>query len=84
MDFALCQKIEVQADNNAMVIDPTRDIIVVAAHTENELFAIDPGVPERQIARLSSSGDRPVLSNFASRINRVRGPSGSACLLFRE
>ena len=66
MDFALCQKIEVQADDNVMVIDSKRDIIVVAAHAENELFAIDPGVPERQIARLSSSGDRPVLSNFAS------------------
>jgi hypothetical protein len=60
------KKIDVEADDNAMAIDPKRDIIVVVAHAENTVFAIDPSAPERKMARLSSIGERPVLSKFGS------------------
>jgi hypothetical protein len=60
------KKIEVDADDNSMVFDGKRDVIVVAAHGENAIFAIDPSKPERKIARLCSNGERPILSRFAS------------------
>jgi hypothetical protein len=60
------KKIITGADHNAMQIDPVRDIIVVVVSASNSLFAIDPSDPGREIARLSSEGDRPVISEYAA------------------
>ena len=60
------KKIITGADHNAMQIDPVRDIIVVAVSASNELCAIDPSDPGREIARLSSEGDQPVISEYAA------------------
>ena len=54
------------ASHNAMQIDPRRDIIVVSVHARNELHALDPADPAREIARLRSVGPRPVLRPFAA------------------
>src|ERR1700680_4460241 len=54
------------ADHNAMQIDPLRDIIVVSAHARDELYAIDPADPEREIVRLESAGSKPVLRPYAA------------------
>jgi Galactose oxidase, central domain len=60
------KKIQTRADHNAMAMDPVRDIIVMVASAFNALFAIDPSEPRRQAARLSSEGDRPVISEYAA------------------
>jgi hypothetical protein len=60
------KKIMTGADHNAMQIDPVRDIIVVVVSASNALFAIDPSDPGREIARLSSEGDPPVISEYAA------------------
>ena len=60
------KKIVQEADHNVMQIDPVRDIIVVAAGARNALYGIDPGAPEREIAGLASSGDRPAISPYAA------------------
>jgi hypothetical protein len=54
------------ADHNAMAFDPVRDIVAVISGASNTLYAIDPGTPEREIVRLSSSGDRPKISEYAA------------------
>jgi hypothetical protein len=54
------------ANHNAMQIDPLRDIIVVSAHGHDELYAIDPADPEREIVRLKSTGSKPVLRPYAA------------------
>ena len=54
------------ANHNAMQIDPLRDIIVVSAHTHDELYAIDPADPGREIVRLKSAGSKPVLRPYAA------------------
>jgi hypothetical protein len=54
------------ANHNAMQIDPLRDIIIVSAHGHDELYAIDPADPEREIVRLKSTGSKPVLRPYAA------------------
>jgi hypothetical protein len=54
------------ANHNAMQIDPLRDIIVVSVHAYDELYAIDPADPEREIVRVQSSGCKPVLQPYAA------------------
>ena len=54
------------ANHNAMQIDPMRDIIVVSAHAHDELYAIDPADPGREIVRLKSAGSKPVLRPYAA------------------
>jgi hypothetical protein len=54
------------ANHNAMQIDPLRDIIVVSVHARDELYAIDPADPEREIVRLKSAGSKPVLRPYAA------------------
>ena len=54
------------ADHNAMAFDPVRDIVAVIAGATNTLYAIDPGAPDREIVRLSSSGDQPRISECAA------------------
>lgn len=54
------------ANHNAMQIDPARDIIVVSVHAHNELHAIDPADPEREIAGVESVGRKPVLQPYAA------------------
>jgi hypothetical protein len=60
------KKIHTRADHNAMSMDPVRDIIIVIVSASNSLFAIDPSEPGREIARLSSDGDQPVISECAA------------------
>jgi hypothetical protein len=60
------KKIDVRADHNAMAIDPKRDIILVATHAANRLYAVHPNYPERNISLLSSIGDKPIISEFAA------------------
>ena len=54
------------ADHNAMALDPARDIVALIVGATDALYAIDPGAPEREIAQLSSSGDRPKISECAA------------------
>jgi hypothetical protein len=54
------------ANHNAMQIDPLRDILVVSAHAHDELYAIDPADPGREIVRLNSAGSKPVLRPYAA------------------
>jgi hypothetical protein len=54
------------ANHNAMQIDPVRDIIVVSVHARDELHALDPADPAREIVRLRSTGSKPVLRPFAA------------------
>src|ERR1043166_2539674 len=60
------KKIRQHADHNAMAMDPVRDVIIVLASGSNELCAIDPSAPGREMARLSSAGDQPVISECAA------------------
>ena len=54
------------ADHNAMAFQPARDIIAVIVGSADALYAIDPSAPDREIVRLSSSGDRPKISEYAA------------------
>lgn len=54
------------ADHNAMMIDPGRDIIVVLAHGVDTLYVIDPAEPDKAAAPLASTGPRPPLSPYAA------------------
>jgi hypothetical protein len=54
------------ADHNAMALDPARDIIVVVESATNALYAINPAEPKREIVRLSSIGDQPMISEYAA------------------
>jgi hypothetical protein len=54
------------ANHNAMQIDPERDIIVVSAHAHDELYAIDPADPGREIVQLKSAGSKPTLRPYAA------------------
>jgi hypothetical protein len=53
------------ADHNTMAIDPERDMIVVVAGAANALYALDPKAPAGDLTRLSSTGEQPVLAEFA-------------------
>lgn len=59
-------KIRGAANHNAMQIDPMRDIVVVVVSAFDALYAIDPSTPGRGIIPLSSSGNRPVLTEYAA------------------
>jgi hypothetical protein len=54
------------ASHNAMQIDPSRDIIVVSVHARDELHALDPADPAREIVQLRSVGPKPRLRPFAA------------------
>lgn len=54
------------ANHNAMQIDPVHDIIVVSVHARNELHALDPADPAREIVRLMSVGAKPLLRPYAA------------------
>ena len=54
------------ANENAMQIDPVRDVIVVAVHARNRLYALDPADPGGALRTLESSGSKPVLQRCAS------------------
>ena len=54
------------ANHNAMQIDPHRDVIVVSVHARNELYAIDPTDPAREIVQLNAAGAKPTLHPYAS------------------
>jgi hypothetical protein len=54
------------ANQNAMQIDPLRDVIIVSVHARDGLYAIDPADPGREIARLESTGSKPVLRPCAA------------------
>ncbi len=59
-------KIPANADHNAMAIDPGRDIIVVAVHGVDALYAIDPADPAKTAVRLPSSGAKPSIAPYAA------------------
>jgi hypothetical protein len=54
------------ADHNALALDPARDIILAIVSATNALYAINPAEPEREIVRLSSIGDQPMISEHAA------------------
>lgn len=54
------------ANHNAMQIDPLHDVIVVSVHARNELHALDPADPTREIVRLKSVGSKPLLRPYAA------------------
>ncbi|HEX7272423.1 MAG TPA: hypothetical protein VF420_09760 [Casimicrobiaceae bacterium] len=54
------------ANHNAMQIEPACDLIVVAAHARQALYAIDPGAPGAEAARLDSTGEKPLLRAYAA------------------
>ena len=54
------------ANHNAMQIDPHRDVIVVSVHARNELCAIDPNDPAREVVQLNAAGAKPTLHPYAS------------------
>ena len=59
-------KLEGEADHNAMAVDPERDVIAVLVHARNELYMIDPAQPEAPIAQLRSSAAKPVIHEYAA------------------
>ena len=59
-------KLQGGANHNAMQIDPTRDIIIVAVSAFDVLYAIEPSQPQREIIRLTSAGKKPVISKYAA------------------
>ena len=59
-------KLPGRANHNAMQVDPLRDIIVVCVHAHDELYAIDPADPGREIGRLQSEGSKPALHPYAA------------------
>jgi hypothetical protein len=60
------KKVQRCADHSAMAMDPARDIIAVAVSAVNVLYSIDPSTPDREIVRLPSAGDQPVISEYAA------------------
>ena len=50
-----------RADHNAMQLLPELDLLIVAVHASNTLYAITPAAPETAPLQLMSSGDKPVL-----------------------
>lgn len=54
------------ANHNAMQIDPTRDIIIVAVNAFNALFGIEPSQPQRESVPVKSSGNKPLISEYAA------------------
>ena len=54
------------ANHNAMQIDPLRDVIVVSVHARDELHALNPADPAREILCLTSVGQKPRLQPFAA------------------
>ncbi|MGE5303775.1 MAG: hypothetical protein ACM3TN_10635 [Alphaproteobacteria bacterium] len=60
------KKIQRSADHCTMAMDPRRDIILVTVHGANALHAIDPSAPAREIVRVPSTGDPPVISEYAA------------------
>ncbi|MDQ6620468.1 MAG: hypothetical protein M3Z31_12380 [Pseudomonadota bacterium] len=66
------------ANHNAMQIDPLRDIIVVSVHARDELHALDPSEPGRDICRLRSVGSKPRLRPFAA----LEYAPTAACLVY--
>jgi hypothetical protein len=54
------------ANHNAMQIHPLRDVIVVSVHARDELHALSPADPAREIVCLTSVGQKPRLQPFAA------------------
>jgi hypothetical protein len=54
------------ANHNAMQIDCRGNIIVVAAHQKNALFALDPAMPEIPLKRLTEDRTKLSLSPYAA------------------
>ncbi|HTS21099.1 MAG TPA: hypothetical protein VMN79_04740 [Casimicrobiaceae bacterium] len=54
------------ANHNAMQFDPVRDLIVVAVHARDRLYALDPSEPGGALRRLESEGSKPVLQACAA------------------
>lgn len=54
------------ANHNAMQIHPLRDVIVVSVHARDELHALNPADPAREIVCLTSVGQKPRLQPFAA------------------
>jgi hypothetical protein len=59
-------KLRGRANHNAMQIEPTCDLIIVAVHTRQALYAIDPADPAGRLARIDSVGERPALRAYAA------------------
>ena len=59
-------KLHGAANHNAMQIDPVRDIIIVVVSAFDALYAVEPGQPQREIIPLTSSGNKPLISEYAA------------------
>ena len=66
------------ANHNTMQIEPLRDIIIVSVHDRDELHALDPAEPAREIMRLRSVGPKPRLRPFAA----LEYAPNLACLVY--
>jgi hypothetical protein len=66
------------ANHNAMQFDSLRDNIIVSVHARDELYALDPADPARELVRLRSVGSKPVLRPFAA----LEYAPGSARLVY--
>jgi hypothetical protein len=60
------KKVRADGDHNVMQIDPVRDLIAVMFSASNSLYAIDPSAPDRELVRLVSCGNQPVISEYAA------------------
>jgi hypothetical protein len=67
-----------RADHNAMQLLPELDLLIVAVHASDALYAIAPSAPERPPVHLVSSGDKPVLRPYAS----LQHAANAHCLVY--
>jgi len=54
------------ANHNAMQIDPRGNVVVIAAHRKDTLFALNPGSPESPVQQLSEDRTELSLSPYAA------------------
>jgi hypothetical protein len=59
-------KLHGAANHNAMQIDPIRDIIMVVVSAFDALYTIEPIQPQQAIIPLTSSGNKPLISEYAA------------------
>lgn len=59
-------KLEGEANHNAMQYVPEADRIIVSVHARNQLVLIDPNDPGRPVSPIRSSGEQPTIKEYAA------------------
>jgi len=59
-------KLPGKADHNAMQLDSRRDLIILAAHETDWLYAFTPAVPTLPLTSLWNSGERPKIFPYGA------------------